>query len=59
MQIAVKLAMVEKTGQALGEQNRTFFFGSEVGRGGAFPCDVRRERGHSLVILEGREGVPL
>ena len=28
-------------------------------RGRAFPCNVRRERGHSLVMLEGREGIPL
>ena len=26
---------------------------------GALPCDIRREEGHSLVILEGRRGIPL
>ena len=25
----------------------------------AFPCNLRREGGHSLVILEGKEGIPL
>ena len=24
-----------------------------------FPCNIRRKRGHSLVILEGREDIPL
>ena len=24
-----------------------------------FPCNIRREEGYSLVILEGKEGIPL
>ena len=27
-------------------------------QGGRFPCNIRRERGHSLVILEGRRAFP-
>jgi len=29
------------------------------GQSRAIPCNVRRERGQSLVLLEGREGSPL